>query len=123
MPLSDEESIDRVNPFVQHDFLMPGTSRQFIDFAPHVAPTEEPAQEEYMSPTRDNGVMVAGRIGKRANCHLSRGLYPGRNIQYDDVPVPMGSSLENTKRGNSKDNTTMSNFLGMLILLLLVVIL
>lgn len=124
MPLSDEESIDRVNPFVQHDFFMPGTSRQFIDFAPHVEPAEEPAQEEYVSPTRDYGVMVAGRIGKRGNCVLSRGLYPGRNIQYEDDPSVRPKSVENKNNPNGHDRKkTMNNFLGMLILLLLVVIL
>ena len=46
MPLTDEESIDRVNPYVQHDFFMPGTSRQLIDFAEHKPPAEEAAQEE-----------------------------------------------------------------------------
>ena len=53
MPLTDEESIDRVNPYVQHDFFMPGTSRQLIDFAEHKPPAEEAAQEEYRSPACD----------------------------------------------------------------------
>lgn len=118
MLLSDEESIDRVNPYVQHDFFMPGTSRQIIDFAPHKEPVEEVVQQEYRSPMCDYGVMVAGRIGKKGPCSLSRGLYPGRNIQYDeDVPNALNNDNNHNERTNSK---LVNNFMGGAILLLLI---
>jgi len=120
MPLSDEESIDRVNPYVQHDFFMPGTSRQIIDFAPHKKPTEELAQPEYRSPMCDYGVMVAGRIGRTDVCPLSRDLYPGRNIQYDEEPMAVSREKQPNKVHNQK---TMNNMVGAGILLLLVAVL
>jgi len=120
MPLSDEESIDRVNPYVQHDFFMPGTSRQIIDFAPHKKPIEEPVQQEYRSPMCDYGVMVAGRIGRTDVCPLSRDLYPGRNIQYDEDPVAVYRENNPNKIHNQK---TMNNMVGAGILLLLVAVL
>ena len=118
MPLTDEESMDRVNPYVQHDFFMPGTSRQLIDFAEHEAPTEEEFKDDYISPMCDYGVMVAGRIGKKGPCSLSRGLYPGRNIQYDeDVPNALNNDNNHNERTNSK---LVNNFMGGAILLLLI---
>ena len=123
MPLSDEESIDRVNPFVQHDFFMPGTSRQVVDFAPHKKPVEDEPEEEYRSPMCDYGVMVAGRIGKTGNCPLSRSLYPGRNIQYDeDVPL-LNVNEVGKETNNPTSNKTMNNIAGVATLLLLIAVL
>jgi hypothetical protein len=126
MPLSDEESIDRVNPFIQHDFFMPGTSRQVVDFAPHKKVMErvEP-EEEYRSPMCDYGVMVSGRIGKTGNCPLSRQMYPGRNIQYeDDVSLRINGALNsNSKEIVNVNNHTMNNIAGVATLLLLIAVL
>ena len=117
MPLTDEESIDRVNPYVQYDFFMPGTSRQLIDFADHKPPVEEADQEEYRSPTCDKAIMIAGRIGKTGPCPLSRSLYPGRNIQYDEDPAVNGVS----ENGSKTENTSMrNNLIGGVILILLI---
>lgn len=117
MPLTDEESIDKVNPYVQHDFFMPGTSRQLIDFAAHKPPAEEQVQEEYTSPACDSAVMIAGRIGRTEPCALSRGLYPGRNIQYDDDPAIFGTPEE---RVNTENPSMRNNLIGGAILLLLI---
>jgi hypothetical protein len=117
MPLTDEESIDKVNPYVQHDFFMPGTSRQLIDFAEHKPPVEEQAQEEYTSPACDSAVMIAGRIGRTEPCALSRGLYPGRNIQYDEDPLINGTSGEVVK---TETSSMRNNLIGGAILLLLI---
>ena len=117
MPLTDEESMDRVNPYVQHDFFMPGTSRQLIDFAEHEAPTEEEFKDDYRSPMCDYGVMVAGRIGRTDVCPLSRELYPGRNIQYDEESLAVSRENNPNKIHNQK---VMNNMVGAGILLLLV---
>ena len=123
MPLSDEESIDRVNPFVQHEFLMPGTSRQVLDFPKHTKFVEQVEPEEvYRSPMCDYGVMVAGRIGKTGECQLSRGLYPGRNIQYDD-DAPRHNSENNKAGGNPTNQKMINNIAGVATLLLLIAVL
>lgn len=121
MPLTDEESIDRVNPYVQHDFFMPGTSRQMIDFAAHKPPAEEMPQQEYTSPACESAVMIAGRIGKTEPCPLSRTLYPGRNIQYDEDPVIFGTP---EKPANTENVASMrNNLIGGAILILLIAVL
>jgi len=118
MPLTDEESIDRVNPYVQHDFFMPGTSRQMIDFAAHKPLVEEMPRQEYRSPACDSAIMIAGRIGKTKPCALYRTLYPGRNIQYDDDPkirVPQNQTV-----GQKEEPTMRNNLVGGAVLLLLI---
>lgn len=120
MPLSDEESIDRVNPFVQHDFFMPGTSRQIVDFQKHTKKVQEQPEEMYRSPMCDYGVMVAGRIGNTGTCPLSRSLYPGRNIQYDEgvrLYTEKYSPEVVVKKTNSN---AFNNVVGATILLLLI---
>jgi len=69
--------------------------------------------------------MVAGRIGKTGNCPLSRSLYPGRNIQYDDdEDVPLLNMNEVGKETNNPtSNKTMNNIAGVATLLLLIAIL
>jgi hypothetical protein len=119
MPLSDEESIDRVNPFVQHDFFMPGTSRQIIDFAKHTPQREEPEQAPYVSPACDYGVMIAGRIGKTGDCPLSRDLLPGRNIQYDE-PMNLVNKPRNLVDEEARKRMV-NNLISVAILSLLIV--
>lgn len=118
MPLNDEESIDRVNPFVQHDFFMPGTSRQITDFAKHKPPKDEPEEEPYVSPACDYGVMIAGRIGRTGDCPLSRELIPGRNIQYDE-PIVIGKNPHNTPIDEAR-RRMVNNVISVVILFLLI---
>ena len=118
MILTDEESIDRVNPYVQHDFFMPGTSRQMIDFAAHKPPAEEQPQQEYRSPACDKAVMIAGRIGKTKPCALSRPLYSGRNIQYDEDPEIYGPQNDNDMQ--NQETIMRNNLIGGVILILLI---
>lgn len=120
MPLSDEESIDRVNPFVQHDFYMPGTSRQIIDFSRHVKVEDvETFDDTYVSPASEYAKMINGRILNNASCTLSRPIYPGRNIQYDEIYV--NSEVKNQNTNDLKRRETLiMNVLGAVSLFLLI---
>ena len=118
MPLTDEESIDRVNPFVQHVFSMPGTSRQIIDFAKYKPRKEEPDQEPYVSPACDYGIMIAGRIGRSDDCPLSRELIPGRNIQYDE-PISTGNNPHSLQDEQARKRA-INNIFSVAILFLLI---
>lgn len=115
---NDQDLIDNINPFVQHDFFMPGGVRQPHDFGAYKQPTEEESQldKKYVSPMCDYGITVAGRIGKKGPCKLSRPLYPGRNIQYDDDLVVKSNPGHN----NPGNNTTLVNVAGALSLILLI---
>tara|TARA_Y100000389_G_scaffold186994_1_gene207957 strand:- start:93 stop:470 length:378 start_codon:yes stop_codon:yes gene_type:complete len=78
MMLTDEEAIDKVNPFVTHDFSLPGSVRQsggYDDF------TEFRKESGIVEPKRsvfcDYGLCATATT---AECSLGRPLIPRRNI-------------------------------------------
>lgn len=75
--LTDEEAIDNVNPFVTHDFSLPGGVRQsggYDDFTEVEKGTgiQEPKRSVYC----DYGLCAEST----SDCSLSRGVHPRRNI-------------------------------------------
>ena len=77
MMLTDEEAIDNVNPFVTHDFSLPGSVRQsggYDDFTEVEKGTgiQEPKRSVYC----EYGLCAEST----SDCSLSRGVHPRRNI-------------------------------------------
>lgn len=77
MMLTDEEAIDNVNPFVTHDFSLPGSVRQsggYDDFTEVEKGTgiQEPERSVYC----EYGLCAESA----SDCSLSRGVHPRRNI-------------------------------------------
>jgi hypothetical protein len=77
MMLTDEEAIDNVNPFVTHDFSLPGSVRQsggYDDFTEVEEGTgiQEPKRSVYC----EYGLCAEST----SDCSLSRGVHPRRNI-------------------------------------------
>jgi hypothetical protein len=77
MMLTDEEAIDNVNPFVTHDFSLPGSVRQsggYDDFTEVEKGTgiQEPKRSVYC----EYGLCAEST----SDCSLSRGVHPKRNI-------------------------------------------
>lgn len=75
--LSDEDAINDVNPFVTHDFSLPGGVRQSGDF------------ENFTEVRSENGIPAPERSvycdyglcdESTSKCSLSRPLHPRRNI-------------------------------------------
>jgi hypothetical protein len=75
--LTDEEAIDRVNPFVSHDFSLPGGVRQtgnFEDF------TEIKSEKGIPAPERSVYCDYGLCAESSSQCSLSRPVHPRRNI-------------------------------------------
>lgn len=77
MMLTDEEAIDKVNPFVTHDFSLPGGVRQTGNFEDFTEMRSEPGiPEQGRSVYCDYGLCAEST----SQCSLSRPLHPRRNI-------------------------------------------
>lgn len=93
--LSDEDTINDVNPFVTHDFSLPGGVRQTEGF------------DDFQEVTPSTGIPAAGKsvfceTGLCANekepTHLDRNIHPHRNI---DRGFTCGEKKEMVKVGVS----------------------
>jgi len=75
--LSDEDTINHVNPFVAHDFSLPGSVGQMNDFEDF-----SETRKEVGMPEQQRSVFCDyGLCKKDSNtCSLSRPLHPRRNI-------------------------------------------
>ena len=80
--LDDEDAINDVNPFVSHDFSLPGGVGETGDFADFSATREEPG---ILQPTKS--VFCDYALCKDADetCSLNRPLHPRRNIDQGFV--------------------------------------
>jgi len=75
--LNDEDAINDVNPFVTHDFSLPGGVRQTGDFEDFSEIRNEPGiPEQERSVYCDYGLCKEST----SECSLSRPLHPRRNI-------------------------------------------
>jgi len=92
--IEDSDTIDHVNPFVQHDFSLPGSVRNPGEFARHDREKDIDVLDEYVSPACEQATTAGWRGADmcqaiKPNCPISRPLYPGRNIDkgYDENPI------------------------------------
>lgn len=77
MVLSDEEAIDNVNPFVLHDFSLPGSVRQSGSYDEFT----EFRKESSMIDTKKSVYCDYGLCeDSMTECSLSRDVHPRRNI-------------------------------------------
>jgi len=75
--LEDEEAINRINPFVQHEFSLPGGVRQTGDFTDFAVTREENGiTDAEKSVYCDYGLCM----DSKSECSLSKPLQPRRNI-------------------------------------------
>lgn len=77
--LTDEELIDNVNPFVMHDFSLPGGVRQTGNFEDFSEIRSEPGIPE---PSRSVYCDFGSCEDSKVECSLSRPVHPRRNIDY-----------------------------------------
>ena len=75
--LDDADAINDVNPFVSHEFSLPGGVRQTGNFEDFTEIKQEPdIPDQTRSVYCDYGLCAESKGG----CSLSRPLYPRRNI-------------------------------------------
>jgi hypothetical protein len=75
--LNDEDAINDVNPFVSHDFSLPGGVRQTGNFEDFTEMRSEPGiPEKERSVYCDYGLCAESK----GACSLSRPVHPRRNI-------------------------------------------
>ena len=77
MMLTDEEAIDKVNPFVTHDFSLPGSVRQSGGYDDFTEIRSEPGIQE---PKRSVYCEYGLCAESTSDCSLDRALIPRRNI-------------------------------------------
>jgi len=77
--LDDEDAINDVNPFVTHDFSLPGSVRQTGDFA-----SFSEMKDESVVPKTEKSVFCDYALCEEStsSCSLSHPLQPRRNIDF-----------------------------------------
>tara|TARA_R110002153_G_scaffold235305_1_gene388685 strand:- start:3948 stop:4322 length:375 start_codon:yes stop_codon:yes gene_type:complete len=98
MTLTDEEAIDNVNPFVAHDFSLPGSVRQsggYDDF------TEIRSEPGIQKPKRSVYCEYGLCAESTSDCYLDRPLIPHRNIDTGFTKQKKRGIIEKVKVGVS----------------------
>lgn len=127
--LCDDATINDINPFVVHDFSLPGGVRQTPEFGDYKkdvhttkdieVPTLSPICQ--MAKTSGDRTVDFCTGGREPPCPLNRPVHPRRNIDYGwtrQQPQP-------TKRGGTTTTTTVvieNTGLGMLTSVILTVL-
>ena len=108
MMLTEEEAIDNVNPFVTHDFSLPGSVRQSGGYDDFTEIKSEPGIPE---PTKSVYCDYALCNEATSMCSLDRPLIPRRNIDtgftkpkktvYEKVTIGVSNNPEFSLIGGS----------------------
>ena len=88
--LCDDATINDINPFVVHDFSLPGGVRQTPEFADYTKEVNTKSDIEYpkLSPICDIARTAGDKTidfctgGREPACPLGRAVHPKRNIDY-----------------------------------------
>ena len=88
--LCDDATINDVNPFVVHDFSLPGGVRQTPEFADYTKEVNTKSDIEHpkLSPICDIARTAGDKTidfctgGREPACPLGRAVHPKRNIDY-----------------------------------------
>lgn len=88
--LSDDATINDINPFVVHDFSLPGGVRQTPEFADYTKEVNTKSDIEHpkLSPICDIARTAGDKTidfctgGREPACPLGRAVHPKRNIDY-----------------------------------------
>ena len=126
--LSDQDTIDDINPFVQRDFSLPGVSRRPYPFQKFETPDEGEFKTDDERVICDYGITAGDRTvdmckpNKSLGCDdIGRPLLPGRNIDMgvDTASVRKGkeNTVQKVKNGIRKLDTVI--IIGVVAIILL----
>jgi len=114
--LNDQAAIDDINPFVQHDFSLPGGVRQTGNF------------EDFQEVPKSGGIPPTGKsvfctVGlckpEKQPCRIDRNVQPRRNIDYG---LGCGREREPVVGVERKNTTTQLIVISILIALILLIL-
>jgi hypothetical protein len=127
--LCDDATINDVNPFVVHDFSLPGGVRQTPEFADHtrdVGGKKGGIAYEKLSPICDVAATMGDRTtdfctgGREPPCPLGRAVHPRRNIDYGFTRTATKKPSIGTQ--SPQTNTSPTTIPAFIVLLVLVVL-
>jgi len=129
--LCDDATINDINPFVVHDFSLPGGVRQTPEFADHtidvVGKKKEYEDTLLLSPICEMAATMGDRTvdfctgGREPACPLGRALHPRRNIDYGFTRDAPAKAVVQEQRVVQSTNTGVLGFVTFMILFALVV--
>lgn len=126
--LSDENSMNLVNPFVQHEISLPGAIGQHHQYKQYKAPVET---DTLVKPDDmhicDYGITSGDKVidacrPSKVKCQLSRPLVPGRNIDMGVDETKPESNVVTTVVTNVAKKVKKMKTLDIITILLLVAI-
>ena len=87
--ISDQNTINDINPFVLIDFSLPGSAGTPYPFAPYQKPVEKIETEEPSVACKFHRKVGGANFcaDPKGNCPMSRLVLPERVIQYEDGSV------------------------------------
>jgi hypothetical protein len=127
--LCDDATINDVNPFVVHDFSLPGGVRQTPEFADHtkdVGVKRDGIKYEKLSPICDIAATMGDRTvdfckgGREPPCPLGRAVHPRRNIDYGFTRTAHKTATN--AQTETRVGLPAMNILAFIVLLVLVVL-
>lgn len=130
--LCDDATINDINPFVVHDFSLPGGVRQTPEFADYSKDVNTKADIEVpaLSPICDIASTAGDRTvdfctgGRQPPCPLGRPVHPRRNIDYGWTREGRKAAAAPAALGVAIPMPTTNNilsFIGLVMLITLVV--
>jgi len=124
--ISDQNTINDINPFVLIDFSLPGSAGKPYQFSKYQKPIETVEKEEPSVACRLHRKVGGANFCEdpQANCPMSRLVLPERVIQYEDGSVNTDLCADNgsiaKKEQEEKDRR---RFINRLLLVLLFIVL
>lgn len=127
--LCDDATINDINPFVVHDFSLPGGVRQTPEFADYSKDVNTKADIEVpaLSPICDIASTAGDRTvdfctgGRQPPCPLGRPVHPRRNIDYGWTREGRKAAAAPAAPGVVPTTNNILSFIGLVMLIALVV--
>jgi hypothetical protein len=124
--LCDDATINDVNPFVVHDFSLPGGVRQTPEFADYTKEVNTKSDIEHpkLSPICEIARTAGDKTidfctgGREPPCPLGRAVHPKRNIDYGWTRQEERVKIEEMIKAN--DVKTRNGMVGFIIFIILV---
>ena len=119
--ISDQNTINDINPFVLIDFSLPGSAGTPYPFAPYQKPVEKIETEEPSVACRLHRKVGGANFCEdpKPNCPMSRLVLPERVIQYEDGSVNTDLCADNGSLAKKQEEENKKRFINRLLMIIL----